>query len=235
MKSKLWLIICSFLLAACTSNANNYIFTPTITHITQTTQKNPTISIIPTRTPSLTTGCVNINALNVRAGPDVEYSIIGGLSNGECATIKGCNANSSWVWVESQDLKGWVYAGYLSVIGDLARVPETENSIIPPSNATVTSNSNEPTQPFDSPTVEYQPTQLISSPTVGNEGCPYGCTFQKDGCDIKGNISFDTNEKIYHIPGQEFYSETTINPDYGERWFCTENEAIANGWRKSYK
>ena len=204
MKSKLWLIICSFLLAACTSNTNNYIFTPTITHITQTTQKTPTISIIPTRTPSLTTGCVNINALNVRAGPGVEYSIIGGLSNGECATIKGRNANSSWVWVESQDLKGWVSAGYLSVIGDLTRVPVTNYSIILPSNANVTSNS-------------YQATQTINTSTVGDEGCPSGCTYQKDGCDIKGNISFDTNEKIYHMPGQEFYSETTINPDYGER------------------
>lgn len=64
-------------------------------------------------------------------------------------------------------------------------------------------------------------------------GCPEGCTYQKEGCEIKGNISFDSKEKIYHIPGQKYYDSTKINPDYGERWFCTEAEAKANGWRKS--
>ena len=64
-------------------------------------------------------------------------------------------------------------------------------------------------------------------------GCPYGCTSHKEGCDIKGNISFDTQEKIYHLPGMEFYDATTISPAYGERWFCSEDEARNNGWRKS--
>ena len=66
-------------------------------------------------------------------------------------------------------------------------------------------------------------------------GCPDGCTYHKDGCDIKGNVSYNTGEKIYHLVGQEYYSETEIDPYYGERWFCTESEAKANGWRKSYK
>jgi len=74
-----------------------------------------------------------------------------------------------------------------------------------------------------------------NSPNLSQDGCPTGCTFHPDGCNIKGNISFDTKEKIYHIPGGEYYSATTINSSYGERWFCTESEAIANGWRKSYK
>lgn len=52
---------------------------------------------------------------------------------------------------------------------------------------------------------------------------------------IKGNISFDTGEKIYHLPGQEFYASTTIDTSAGERWFCTEAEARAAGWRKSQK
>jgi len=77
--------------------------------------------------------------------------------------------------------------------------------------------------------------ESISSPNLSQDGCPTGCTFHPDGCDIKGNIAFDTEEKIYHIPGGEYYSDTKINPSYGERWFCTEAEAIANGWRKSYK
>ena len=52
------------------------------------------------------------------------------------------------------------------------------------------------------------------------------------GCNIKGNISINTGEHIYHVPGQEHYSETKISPQYGERWVCSEAEAVAAGWRK---
>jgi hypothetical protein len=68
---------------------------------------------------------------------------------------------------------------------------------------------------------------------TGNNGCSNGCTTHKSGCDIKGNISFNSGDKIYHVPGQNFYNETEINPNKGERWFCTEAEARANGWRKA--
>ncbi|GLQ79189.1 hypothetical protein GCM10007881_27070 [Mesorhizobium huakuii] len=53
------------------------------------------------------------------------------------------------------------------------------------------------------------------------------------GCNIKGNISINTGERIYHVPGQEHYWETKISPQYGERWFCSEAEAVAAGWRKA--
>ncbi len=52
-------------------------------------------------------------------------------------------------------------------------------------------------------------------------------------CNIKGNISIDTGERIYHVPGQKFYDMTRIDPAYGERWFCSEADARAAGWRKS--
>lgn len=68
-----------------------------------------------------------------------------------------------------------------------------------------------------------------------DDRCPNGCASHKTGCDIKGNISINTGEKIYHLPGQEYYEETKISPQYGERWFCTEAEALSNGWRKSKK
>ncbi|CAN7561498.1 hypothetical protein LJR007_005527 [Aminobacter sp. LjRoot7] len=52
-------------------------------------------------------------------------------------------------------------------------------------------------------------------------------------CDIKGNVSINTGERIFHVRGQEHYSETIIRPEFGERWFCSESEARAAGWRKS--
>ncbi|MGR9204097.1 sunset domain-containing protein [Rhizobium leguminosarum] len=52
-------------------------------------------------------------------------------------------------------------------------------------------------------------------------------------CRIKGNISINTGERIFHVPGQKYYAQTKISPKYGERWFCSEFEAWAAGWRKS--
>lgn len=52
------------------------------------------------------------------------------------------------------------------------------------------------------------------------------------GCDIKGNIN-DRGEHIFHVPGQEYYSATRINPARGERWFCSQWEAWWAGWRKA--
>ena len=51
-------------------------------------------------------------------------------------------------------------------------------------------------------------------------------------CRIKGNIS-RSGERIYHIPGGQYYDRTKINPSKSERWFCSEAEAIAAGWRRS--
>jgi hypothetical protein len=48
-------------------------------------------------------------------------------------------------------------------------------------------------------------------------------------CRIKGNIS--ENGRIYHVPGSEWYERTQIDARKGERWFCTEAEAKAAGWR----
>jgi hypothetical protein len=52
-------------------------------------------------------------------------------------------------------------------------------------------------------------------------------------CDIKGNISLNTGERIYHVPGQEHYNKTIITPSKGERWFCSEGTASAAGWRRA--
>ncbi|TJV70691.1 MAG: thermonuclease family protein [Mesorhizobium sp.] len=52
------------------------------------------------------------------------------------------------------------------------------------------------------------------------------------GCNIKGNISAE-GERIYHLPGQRYYSVTIVNEAKGERWFCSEAEAVASGWRRS--
>ncbi len=54
-------------------------------------------------------------------------------------------------------------------------------------------------------------------------------------CRIKGNISIKTGERIYHVPGQQHYDITRISQQYGERWFCSEQEARQAGWRKAMR
>lgn len=53
-----------------------------------------------------------------------------------------------------------------------------------------------------------------------------------EGCDIKGNINA-RGQRIYHVPGGRWYDQTRINESRGQRWFCSEEEARAAGWRRS--
>lgn len=50
-----------------------------------------------------------------------------------------------------------------------------------------------------------------------------------DGCPIKGNISKQGN--IYHAPWSPWYTKTKVSLKNGERWFCSEEEAVMAGWR----
>ena len=59
-----------------------------------------------------------------------------------------------------------------------------------------------------------------------------GRTAQDPNCQIKGNINAK-GARIYHLPGQEFYTRTGIRPENGERWFCSEAQARASGWRRA--
>jgi endonuclease YncB( thermonuclease family) len=49
------------------------------------------------------------------------------------------------------------------------------------------------------------------------------------GCAIKGNVT--KHGRIYHMPWSPWYAQIKIEPEKGKRWFCTEAEALAAGWR----
>ena len=50
-----------------------------------------------------------------------------------------------------------------------------------------------------------------------------------DGCPIKGTIAGDN--KTYLVPWAPSYEKSKVRPERGERWFCTEAEARAAGWK----
>ena len=74
--------------------------------------------------------------------------------------------------------------------------------------------------------------ELIVAEPPAPERAPAPEVIEPDtsSCDIKGNISTDDDEKIYHMPGQRFYDKTKIDRP-GERMFCSVAEAEAAGWR----
>jgi endonuclease YncB( thermonuclease family) len=49
------------------------------------------------------------------------------------------------------------------------------------------------------------------------------------GCAIKGNVT--EHGHIYHMPWSPWYGKVKVDEAKGERWFCSEAEAISAGWR----
>lgn len=202
----------------------------------------PPTKIIKTNTPKNTStplpvgyATVVVELCNLRKGPGTNYPTVGSSAKNEVLTIYGINKEKSWLLID-KDKSIWIALSLVNLNVETSSIPmftdlaSLENYEPPKSTKANSQMGIISTQSVGIP----EPTQSvgISEPTQF-AGCPIGCTFHPPGCDIKGNISYKTGEKIYHLPNQEFYSETEINPDYGERWFCTEQEAINNGWRKS--
>jgi len=52
-------------------------------------------------------------------------------------------------------------------------------------------------------------------------------------CLIKGNIDKNTYKKFYHLPGCKHYDQIVIEKDIGEKYFCSEEEAISSGFVKA--
>jgi hypothetical protein len=89
--------------------------------------------------------------------------------------------------------------------------------------------------PTTAPTAPARPVPTVAPPANSpQEPSKRGqLTYQAPGCNIKGNVAFDNGERIYHVPGGKYYNSTVIDARYGERWFCNEQDAVNNGWRKS--
>lgn len=52
-----------------------------------------------------------------------------------------------------------------------------------------------------------------------------------EGCPIKGQVA--GSDKVYLLPWSAEYTRVRVSKARGERWFCSEQEAISAGWRAS--
>lgn len=80
-------------------------------------------------------------------------------------------------------------------------------------------------------TCPAEPSSPVIAPTTTQESAPAQSSQPTSACVIKGNIS--SGGKIYHLPGCASYNQTEIKEVQGEMWFCSEEEAVAAGWRKA--
>jgi uncharacterized protein YraI len=88
-----------------------------------------------TATPELALVTANVNA-NVRSGPGTNYPVVGGLAEGETASVTGRNADSSWWQISYTGRSAWI------------------------ANSVVTANA----QAFNAPVVSAPPPPATSTP-----------------------------------------------------------------------
>jgi endonuclease YncB( thermonuclease family) len=64
---------------------------------------------------------------------------------------------------------------------------------------------------------------------VFSDKCTQWENREHPNCQIKGN---DRNGKIYYIKGCRIYDTVSVQLYLGDKWFCTETQAVKEGFRK---
>ena len=72
------------------------------------------------------------------------------------------------------------------------------------------------------PAWDYRAQQWAAAASTAVSSAPQGCA-------IKGNVS--RAGFVYHMPWSPWYDKVSMALDKGKRWFCSEAEALAAGWR----
>lgn len=144
--------------------------------------------------------------VEITKGRDISCDAIG--QDGYGRTIATCYADGADLGAEMVD-KGmaWAFRRYSDVYDGRETAARAEGLGV---------WSGAFTAPWD-----YRAARWESAAAAAPEGCP-----------IKGNIS--KNGRIYHAPWSPWYDKTRIDTARGERWFCSEDEAVAAGWRAPF-
>lgn len=172
-----------------------------------------------------------VDSLNVRVGPSTDDYIVGVLKRGEVVKFLKWE-DDEWIQIDYDGVVMFVYGPYVR------KVVQSVPVYVAPSPT----ESNHVTSTWyeDAPKVsdyanydDYLDAYYAYVGSSGNQSQTYAQSATSQVCSIKGNISFNTGEKIYHMPYQKYYDSTIIDERYGEQWFCSEQDAINAGWRRS--
>ncbi len=140
------LIIGVLLLGGSAGVAAAQFATPTATaSILQLPTATPTQVGGPTATPSRTPTVSPVMAqavgtpTNLRAGPGLNFDIVGSLSAGDTVPIVGRSVMLPWyvvAWADGPNGQAWVFAQLVQVIGDITTVPIVEPPAVPTTDPT---------------------------------------------------------------------------------------------------
>lgn len=197
---------------------------PSVTPLpTDTPLSTPTSIPLPTNTSVPTVAAKPQNgqflanqSANLRSGPGTDYGVVGNVAVNDGLQVIGQSGDGSWYQLANG---AWI-AAFL-VNGDGSGVAIVSAPALPV-QATLEPAAIAPA-PASAPSTSWDD----GDPFV----CNGGCAVPPDpSCAIKGNVN-SRGDKIYHAPGFRDYEKTDVKPEEGDRWFCTEEEAIAAGFR----
>ncbi len=172
-------------------------------------------------------------ALNLHTGPATNFEVSNTIAPQTPLTIFGRNEAGDWLQVRLPDRSGgWISAPLITVNVAVTAIPVAKDIPQPPPVAQPTTPAipKAPATPIPETTHQTAPEPgggINPQPFVCNGGCSVA---PDPSCAIKGNVN-SKKQKIYHIPGWRDYDKTNIKPEEGDRWFCTEEEAITAGFR----
>ena len=100
-----------------------------------TTSSNTTGgNTVPTAIPTFNPVCrarVDVTTLNFRAGPSLDYAILGKLNLGNELALVGRLGDNSWWEVNSGGTRGWISAALTTLLGNCGNIPITTPPVSP--------------------------------------------------------------------------------------------------------
>lgn len=116
--------------------------------------------------------------------------------------------------------------GPATIAPDVEPSPPVHASVQPSVGSPESPPVSPPVSPIETPATFQSPIATPASP------CATGCFEPSERCVIKGVVT-GMGDKYYYLPEMEGYREGLLLVKYGGRWFCTEEEAIQNGFEKA--
>lgn len=80
---------------------------------------------------------------------------------------------------------------------------------------------------------DFRARHAAQSPTSSLPVDPRDASQRRADCTIKGNVT--RVGRIYHLPTSPWYERIVMDESKGRRWFCSEGEAVAAGWRPAWR
>jgi len=194
------------------------------------TEEPPTPTPLPP-TPTVPTGpaLTTLTDLNVRAGPGIEYDLVGLLPSGSQAEVIGRDENRQWWQIRFDPAPndvGWVSADpSFATTANIESVPVAQIPATPTGTPTSTPTAT-PIPPTDTPTSTPLPPTATPTPTATATSTPSGAkiTFDISPTVVQGGKCVDVSWSVENV--KEVYYQGEGVPGLGDRQECPKETTL---------